>query len=110
LLSTGVNVDAENKPPVPEWFGAAFDQNTMAVFNRQPDLKLITFLKMRTRHASQVQCRCDCTVRFPQRTDQHSTPKEPNQGAGLPPLFKGCDKPYTHRRAKKLFKLKIIVP
>jgi len=37
LLSTGVLADAENKPPVPEWFGAAFDQNTMAVFNRQPD-------------------------------------------------------------------------
>jgi hypothetical protein len=37
--------------PLPAWFGAAFDQNTMAVFNRQPDLKLITFLKMPTRHA-----------------------------------------------------------
>ena len=37
--------------PLPAWFGAAFDQNTMAVFNRQPDLKLITYLKMRTRHA-----------------------------------------------------------
>jgi hypothetical protein len=51
LLSAGVNVDAENKPPVPKWFGAAFDLNTLAVFNRQPDLKLITFLKMRTWHA-----------------------------------------------------------
>jgi len=51
LLSTGVNVDAESEPPVPEWFGAAFDQNTLAVFNRQPDLKLITFFKIGTRHA-----------------------------------------------------------
>jgi len=42
---------AESEPPVPEWFGAAFDQNTMAVFNRQPDLKLITFFKIGTRHA-----------------------------------------------------------
>jgi len=50
-LSTVTKADAESEPPVPEWFGAAFDQNTMAVFNRQPDLKLITFLKMRTRHA-----------------------------------------------------------
>ena len=37
--------------PLPAWFGAAFDQNTMAVFNRQPDLKRITFLKIGTRHA-----------------------------------------------------------
>jgi len=51
LLSTGVNVEAKSEPPFPAWFGAAFDQNTLAVFNRQPDLKLITFLKIGTRHA-----------------------------------------------------------
>jgi hypothetical protein len=95
LLSTGVNVDAEIDLPLSAWFGAAFDLNTMAVFNRQPDLKRITFLKIGTRHAGQVQFRCDCDARFLQRTDHHSIPKIRNQGAGLPPLFKGCDKPYT---------------
>ena len=70
----------------------------MAVFNRQPDLKRITFLKIGTRHAGQVQFRCDCDARYLQRTDHHSTPKIRNQGAGLPPLFKGCAKPCRKRR------------